>query len=1204
MSKLEAWVASTAGLQNSDEQNQCWAVVGIQCLIRDRVVSQWLQELLTPSSGLDHADAELPITDVLDICRGLVHEAAPRANVDPVILVQKLRSHDEVLLEELLKVRMSPEPKCFQHQDWAEGFELLMRVLTDTTPADYGPGILKAVFQHSIQTYFVCGHCPSAKTLGTPQPGWILHLAIEATSNLTDALDNHFMASKVEDKVECAASRKLQYGVRCHRICRLSPTLVVNMKRTKYQSGPLKIDTPFCYPLDLDLEKFCTAGALADGWGSTYQLGGVVLHTGNAKGGHYRFVQRMGKQLWWLRNDDTPPEVLTSQAALAYTREACALIYLRTPPQGKKATPGSVLKLATAPMSEEALLDCITPLTELPLRLTPAHQRTAVQQQQVQQRQAQALLKAAAAAKAGEEAKAAQQAKAAEQRAAAGRASAKMVEGARQRQQQEGKERLAGRAHRLKTLDQEQSQLQATIRVEAVAPRPSQPPAHAASSKADKASTKERAKAKSARLQASIAAKKQAKAEAAARKTAEEAAMLQQAAEEAAAFKQAEDAQAAVRMAEQVATAAAAAAAALEAEETGAAALSHVVNEEPDVAEGRAEHAVAAAVTPSSLGQDSDGFPALQAPGTAQLSEKLDGVKVEPTAAADPAQDISGGPISLPMADYVAALPSTVEEDTAAAAAKKPHAVAAAAAAAAKEQRAVAAAAAAAAAAAKVQCAGSADKEDKDLESAGMAAVQSADEEGPQSPAPQKAVLTALPQGLDSVEVRPAMAALPAQPTPSVNVLLDTRPLQDESASAPQKAVLRTPPQEACRQLAEPCCHLQARCQQHLGPTSTQPTSSASRQDQLHSTPALNSALEQGSKPTAESASHAVLKAAGGAQVLEPASAQALTLQDSPCSSDLQAATSSQADCPADCPTDRPTQTSQDSRFQSAQPALGTSGSSTISSSGENQRADSTCATANTHLKDKSRAPNGVGSDAPESEEYPEQTGITHHSQISASELKPIFTIKDTPLVREGVLAACWDGTSQDTLAVSTTAPTQDCDSLSGEQGYDAAAGIDGPEADAESIGPMSPFALHAAHDSMPADEGTAEAPAVSTQLDDHSSQVQDDAASADAAAVMPTRQAHSSGRPAAFGRHPAARAAARSRAYCGHTRARFGQLRQPACIDRSRQECHAFALPMCDPGDLWDSWWGPQRCPQAETQPDSQPCQHYDPLQAPTDTR
>lgn len=102
----------------------------------------------------------------------------------------------------------------------------------------------------------------------------------------------------------------------------------------QYQDGAVKIDSPFCYPLDLDLKKYCTMGALADSWGSTYQLGAIVLHTGDADGGHYCFVQRMGKQLWWLRNDDKPPKVITSQAALAFTREACALIYLRTPPQG------------------------------------------------------------------------------------------------------------------------------------------------------------------------------------------------------------------------------------------------------------------------------------------------------------------------------------------------------------------------------------------------------------------------------------------------------------------------------------------------------------------------------------------------------------------------------------------------------------------------------------------------------------------------------------------------------------------------------------------------------------------------------------------------------------------------------------------------------------------------------------------------------
>ena len=160
---------------------------------------------------------------------------------------------------------------------------------------------------------------------------------------------------------------------------------------------------------------------------------------------------------------------------------------------------------------------------------------------------------------------------------------------------------------------------------------------------------------------------------------------------------------------------------------------------------------------------------------------------------------------------------------------------------------------------------------------------------------------------------------------------------------------------------------------------------------------------------------------------------------------------------------------------------------------------------------------------------------------------------------------------------------------------------------------------MPAAHDGMPADARTAEAPAVSSHLqedtaeapavcsllDEHSSQAQDDAASA-AAAVMPASsgQAHSSGAPAAFSRQPAARAAARSRAYCGNTRARFGQLRQPACMSQGRQEFQAFTLPQCDPSDLIDSWWSPQRCAQAGAQPDSQHSQPRRPPETPNGTR
>ena len=94
---------------------------------------------------------------------------------------------------------------------------------------------------------------------------------------------------------------------------------------------------------------------------------------------------------------------------------------------------------------------------------------------------------------------------------------------------------------------------------------------------------------------------------------------------------------------------------------------------------------------------------------------------------------------------------------------------------------------------------------------------------------------------------------------------------------------------------------------------------------------------------------------------LEPASAQASTLQESPCS-DLQAAIFTQADCPANMPMPF----SIDRRFQTAQPALCASGSS-ANSSHEEQPADSLCASHPTLLKETTRAPSGMGSDdAPE----------------------------------------------------------------------------------------------------------------------------------------------------------------------------------------------------------------------------------------------
>lgn len=59
------------------------------------------------------------------------------------------------------------------------------------------------------------------------------------------------------------------------------------------------------------------------------------------------------------------------KSCIGLHQEACALVNLRTPLEGKVAIPGKIQGLPKKPASEAGLLNCITPLGELPLRTTP-----------------------------------------------------------------------------------------------------------------------------------------------------------------------------------------------------------------------------------------------------------------------------------------------------------------------------------------------------------------------------------------------------------------------------------------------------------------------------------------------------------------------------------------------------------------------------------------------------------------------------------------------------------------------------------------------------------------------------------------------------------------------------------------------------------------------------------------------------------------
>ena len=67
---------------------RCWAIQGIQCLVRDPVASQWLEAVRASGSLGSQSTLYEPILRLLArLCQGL---AQPGGAVDPVPFVDKL----------------------------------------------------------------------------------------------------------------------------------------------------------------------------------------------------------------------------------------------------------------------------------------------------------------------------------------------------------------------------------------------------------------------------------------------------------------------------------------------------------------------------------------------------------------------------------------------------------------------------------------------------------------------------------------------------------------------------------------------------------------------------------------------------------------------------------------------------------------------------------------------------------------------------------------------------------------------------------------------------------------------------------------------------------------------------------------------------------------------------------------------------------
>ena len=100
------------------------------------------------------------------------------------------------------------------------------------------------------------------------------------------------------------------------------------------RNAMFKLNHPLDYPLELDLQRYCTTDCVAKSPNTEYTLWGIWLHLGTTlHEGHYVFIQRMASNVWWVRNDAKEVMQMTSQQVYERRHEVIGFVYTMKPPR-------------------------------------------------------------------------------------------------------------------------------------------------------------------------------------------------------------------------------------------------------------------------------------------------------------------------------------------------------------------------------------------------------------------------------------------------------------------------------------------------------------------------------------------------------------------------------------------------------------------------------------------------------------------------------------------------------------------------------------------------------------------------------------------------------------------------------------------------------------------------------------------------------
>lgn len=206
----------------------------------------------------------------------------------------------------------------FEQQDVQELSRKLMERMEERMKGTKAENVLPQMFSGKIKTYISCINVDYESS--RIEDFWDVQLNVSGNKNLQESFQDYIQVEKMEGENQYMAGDqyKLQDANKGVIFMSFPDVLHLQLKRFEYdfmRDSMTKINDRYEFPETFDAAPFLSDDAdKSQDW--TYQLHGVLVHSGDLNAGHYYAFLKPNKEGWFYKYDDDKVTKATKREVL------------------------------------------------------------------------------------------------------------------------------------------------------------------------------------------------------------------------------------------------------------------------------------------------------------------------------------------------------------------------------------------------------------------------------------------------------------------------------------------------------------------------------------------------------------------------------------------------------------------------------------------------------------------------------------------------------------------------------------------------------------------------------------------------------------------------------------------------------------------------------------------------------------------------